>query len=376
MDESGNFFTGELSISPVPEALAPAALPEELEPGLLVTIQPVGVTFDTPVPITFPNIDNLPPGSEVDIWSLAPETGGFIIVGIGQVTPDGQFIETISGGIRAADWHFPLPPSGKPDPSQNNPNNQDQKKCKHCNSGSQTAVSSGNLIEDHTLSSYRSSGQSRSLRFVYNSLHADPQPIINSNTTISVRAAVPRTISTNLRVAGVDQAVEVFTDTSGLSESVDETIRQAVQFDAANLDTGQYVYSLRLTSNYARSSISTNQVGKVLINNQQNSPFGAGWTLDGLQRLILQPNGDVLITEGDGSALVFTQATPGTGTFSGPTNFPVGNGPASVAVGDFDGDTILDLAVATVFPDRVSILLGDGSGGFSSPTFFPAGRRP
>lgn len=50
----GTDFTGELSISEVPDALAPAALPEVLRPGLLITIQPVGVTFATPVPITFP----------------------------------------------------------------------------------------------------------------------------------------------------------------------------------------------------------------------------------------------------------------------------------------------------------------------------------
>ncbi|MBI3323362.1 MAG: hypothetical protein HYZ95_02735, partial [Candidatus Omnitrophica bacterium] len=44
----GTDFTGELSISEVPKGLAPAALPPELEPGLLITIQPVGVTFSPP----------------------------------------------------------------------------------------------------------------------------------------------------------------------------------------------------------------------------------------------------------------------------------------------------------------------------------------
>ncbi|MEZ5328263.1 MAG: putative Ig domain-containing protein [Verrucomicrobiales bacterium] len=46
-------FTGELSISDVPEALAPATLPVNLGFGQLVTIQPVGVRFSQPVPITF-----------------------------------------------------------------------------------------------------------------------------------------------------------------------------------------------------------------------------------------------------------------------------------------------------------------------------------
>lgn len=71
----GTNFKGQLSISEVPKGLAPASLPPELQPGLLITIQPVGVTFNTPVPITFPNTDDLAPDSETDIWSLDPETG-------------------------------------------------------------------------------------------------------------------------------------------------------------------------------------------------------------------------------------------------------------------------------------------------------------
>lgn len=100
-DEAGNDFTGELSISIVPDSLAPAALPEELEPGLAVTIQPVGVTFSQPAPISFPNVDNLPPGSEFDIWSLDAGTGTFVVVGTAVVSADGTTIETVTGGVRA-----------------------------------------------------------------------------------------------------------------------------------------------------------------------------------------------------------------------------------------------------------------------------------
>jgi hypothetical protein len=68
------------------------------------------VPFATSVPITFPNIDNLAPGSEADLWSLDPATGTFTVVGTGQVSVDGSVIETISGGIQAADWHMFLAP--------------------------------------------------------------------------------------------------------------------------------------------------------------------------------------------------------------------------------------------------------------------------
>ena len=45
-------------------------------------------------------------------------------------------------------------------------------------------------------------------------------------------------------MAGVDQGAELFTATTGLLESQDETLRQAVQFDAAGFPTGLYPYRL------------------------------------------------------------------------------------------------------------------------------------
>ena len=50
-------------------------------------------------------------------------------------------------------------------------------------------------------------------------------------------------------------------------------------------------------------------------------------------------------------------------SFTGPTDFAAGLHPESVAVGDFDGNAIPDLAVANR-GGTVSVLLGDGSGGF------------
>ncbi|MGH3768180.1 MAG: FG-GAP repeat domain-containing protein, partial [Pseudonocardiaceae bacterium] len=68
-------------------------------------------------------------------------------------------------------------------------------------------------------------------------------------------------------------------------------------------------------------------------------------------------------------------AAPAVG-FTGPTNFPAGAGPFSVVVGEFNGDARPDLAVANLFSNSVSVLLGDGSGGFTGPTNFPAGDGP
>jgi hypothetical protein len=68
----------------------------------------------------------------------------------------------------------------------------------------------------------------------------------------------------------------------------------------------------------------------------------------------------------------------GEGTFKPAVNYPVGDFPAFVAVGDFDGDGILDLAVASAglkanFQGTVSVLLGKGDGTFQPPHNYAAG---
>jgi len=50
----------------------------------------------------------------------------------------------------------------------------------------------------------------------------NPRPVIGADTTILARGGVPNTVSISLRVAGIDQGTEIFTDTSGLSEFKDE----------------------------------------------------------------------------------------------------------------------------------------------------------
>jgi len=275
-DENGNNFTGELSISLVPRELAPVELPDTLDPGLLVTIQPVGVTFSTPVPITFPNIDNLAPGTETDIWSLDPETGTFVVVGTGLVSSDGTTIETISGGIRSADWHFTAPRAAIANPSGTGRNSQSSGIGGTCQVSTRSSVCAkdGFNLVDHTTASYRSLGVSRSITLNYNSFAAFPVPIIPSESLLSAGTAVPPTFSLGLEVGGVEQGDEIF------YQAGSQTLRQAISFDANAFSTGRYTYRLRFKSNYTASAISTFIDDFVLVQNEVQSPIGAGWTLN------------------------------------------------------------------------------------------------
>ncbi len=303
----GTLFTGKLSINPVPDYGRPESRPEELRPGMAITIQPAGVRFNPPARLTFPNTDGMPPGSELNLWSLSPDTGTFSIVGKGVVSVDGQSIITVEGGVVASAWHFPLAPSPVPKPNQGN------SFCGSCRTkvGSDANLEEGSLFLTHTIPSYRSLGQSRSLSLTYSSVTADVRPIVSLDATLSVQAAVPNTFSTKLEVGGVQQGGEIFTDTRSLPENADSTSRISVQFDASNLTTGRYPYKATIFSNYQNSSIGGITSGNVIVLNRKNGPLGSGWGMAGVQRLHIQPDQNIVLTEGDGSALFFEAVTAG-----------------------------------------------------------------
>ena len=71
-------------------------------------------------------------------------------------------------------------------------------------------------------------------------------------------------------------------------------------------------------------------------------------------------------TVGDGAGGFVPAVTP---------TVAVGDVPFGVAVGDFNGDGKLDLAVSNDNSDNVSILLGNGDATFSAAQSYPAGER-
>src|SRR5262249_54297304 len=66
----------------------------------------------------------------------------------------------------------------------------------------------------------------------------------------------------------------------------------------------------------------------------------------------------------------------GDGTFNAARNFAAGSYPRSVAVGEFNGDGLFDLAVANYGSGTGSVLLGTGDGAFQPARNFAAGLGP
>ena len=116
IDENGATYTGEVLISEVAAQRTPIALGERRQPAYLITVQPAGVEFNTPAPVSFPNVDNHPAGSRMPLLSLNHDTGEFEATGLLEVSTDGERLVTVTGGVSTSSWHMPnpQPPPGEP----------------------------------------------------------------------------------------------------------------------------------------------------------------------------------------------------------------------------------------------------------------------
>jgi FG-GAP-like repeat len=63
-------------------------------------------------------------------------------------------------------------------------------------------------------------------------------------------------------------------------------------------------------------------------------------------------------------------------SFNSPAVFTAGNKPSSVVTGDFNRDGNLDLAVANIGGNNITIRLGNGKGGFAYEAAYTVGAGP
>ncbi|MEZ6092322.1 MAG: putative Ig domain-containing protein [Pirellulaceae bacterium] len=324
MNQQSTLFNGVMSITEVPADLTPAALPDNLRPDLVLTIQPGEMVFTTPAPLTFPNTAGYEIGAVLDLWSINPVTGEFDDVGDMRVVadataPGGSIIETISGGIRNSSWHFPTRPDPEPEPDDDGDEDNKCDECKDTNGNFEVESHSGAVLDDHGFVSYQSMGQTQGFAIHYDSQRADPRPILHLKYSNLVPRDNQRLVASlsfmkgdfEFQVPGYDgdefgglQGGEHFWNLD-----VTGTGRVALQADFTELESGRYTYNL--TSGPLQfdgedfAGTLTTQTKELTVVNTIDSPFGAGWGLYGLIELVENEDGSVLWIDGGGSELLF-----------------------------------------------------------------------
>lgn len=98
----------------------PAPLPASVGTNVVFTSQPGGArpAQGTTIPVTYPNLAGLDPGSRVELYNFDPDFVRWYIYGYGRVSADGKLIVPEPGvGLPYFSWHFPnASPNGNPSP--------------------------------------------------------------------------------------------------------------------------------------------------------------------------------------------------------------------------------------------------------------------
>lgn len=167
-------------------------------------------------------------------------------------------------------------------------------------------------VVSYAMPPYFSMDAAHGFSVSYSSATAHPMGLVEVNAT-NTAATPPDNMSIQLLQNGVPVNL-----TSGGQElffrSGPDSTRLAAQFDAPGLATGAYDYTLVVRSWWGTNHYDTSMPVRILIDNEQGSVFGAGWTVPGLKRLYSQPNGSLVMVDGAGGISYFALVSCSSGT--------------------------------------------------------------
>lgn len=168
------------------------------------------------------------------------------------------------------------------------------------------AYECGDLRLDYELPSVHTMEKDRAPTLLYNNELAHPIARVAAEITLPNDGRTPDSVTAKLLVTRAGSPVQVDAEKwIGSDWSVGSVRRVVLSYDAITDSTGVYPYTIQV-SKYYGLTIETNAVASdLVVVNRATSPFGAGWWLAGLERLIPLAGSTWLWIGGDGSTRVF-----------------------------------------------------------------------
>ncbi|HZW34311.1 MAG TPA: hypothetical protein VFF52_26545, partial [Isosphaeraceae bacterium] len=142
----------------------------------------------------------------------------------------------------------------------------------------------------------------------YDSLTADPRPIILVPHPLDPTQVVPTAVNATLTFNSQVGTTWYYNTSQFIPGDVQEI---ALQANATGLSTGRYNYSVQVVDERLTNTTFTYS-GTATVLNQSTSAFGDGWTLQGLEQII-PASGGVILTLGDGGESLWFSGSPSVG---------------------------------------------------------------
>jgi YD repeat-containing protein len=178
--------------------------------------------------------------------------------------------------------------------------------CLSVAAGPGAGIECGSLRLAHGMRGVRTLGVDRAPTLVYLSRSANPMMLIAARVSVAnhVLSLPADSLKTTLTVGGVPHT-RAWPWSAACASSTG--CRIAVPLDAQALATGLYEYSLEVRIGSGGGAPTGTATGKLAVVNDRQSVWGAGWWLEGLERLVPMGADSVFWIGGDGSTRLYTR---------------------------------------------------------------------
>jgi RHS repeat-associated protein len=183
IDTTGTPVNTRVSITEIPLTSLPASLPETFYPDTVVAVTLAnGAKFKAAAQLVMPNRAGYVAGTTLELWHLDDATGTTTKVGTGVVAADGKTISPNTGGVIAAGIYTYLPIPAKVVSQEENPFSAPTSRL-YTPAGvpinSEANLVDGTIRDSQTLVGYQSQGVRRNFTLHYNSKWANPVQFFN-----------------------------------------------------------------------------------------------------------------------------------------------------------------------------------------------------
>ncbi|MEN0059809.1 MAG: carboxypeptidase regulatory-like domain-containing protein, partial [Bdellovibrio sp.] len=313
----------------------PGALPILSEFTYMGTMGPSGTTFSPPGKLRIKNELNFPPNTPIVVGMYNKETGVWEDSGSdGMVSSNGEYVEYDMPHFSSWDANQPVVPPVDQQPSATSSNpDVEGNGCKR--PGCRLDVEKGNLGVDYELPGVVRYGVEYKPVFSYWSQSAHPLLVASAQQFFRWLAFGdhPDLIQVEMSLGNIYK--RIFYKGKGSINSGDTTYNYRMVMDAKGADgqylpTGVYDFDVSIGNDYKNSRFATalyfgappltpldtitpepvslkyNIKSRSIVLNSRNSPFGKGWTLQGLEKLTFGTDSRIIWEDGTGVASLYT----------------------------------------------------------------------